>query len=386
MNGKFIPIMVDPRGRSRYFWVFREAKMNGSATGAGKDSTGFARAFLILLLVGITLLFLYVIRRFIMPALLAAITAALFYPLYRAVAERLGRPRLAATATTMLLVVVLLIPVAAFGYLAVDNLIALARMASRNVDVVVGWTQSAAAALQALPIFKNVQLDQLLNSTQLLRMIQGMDQRVLQSVGNVVGGAAQIILLVFIYLYCLYYFLKDGPGMIESVFDRIPLARQDKQTILGQFVSVTRATIKGTVVMGLLQGAIGGGTMAILGLRGSVLAGVMLFFLAAIPNFGAILVWLPASILLLAAGQPGRALVMLLVGGGLIASLDYVVRPRLIGNDTQVHSVLVLFGVLGGLAVFGIFGLIIGPIIVAIFVQIWQLYSQVFRNQLESGE
>jgi len=360
--------------------------MNGSATGAGKDSTGFARAFLILLLVGITLLFLYVIRRFIMPALLAAITAALFYPLYRAVAERLGRPRLAATATTMLLVVVLLIPVAAFGYLAVDNLIALARMASRNVDVVVGWTQSAAAALQALPIFKNVQLDQLLNSTQLLRMIQGMDQRVLQSVGNVVGGAAQIILLVFIYLYCLYYFLKDGPGMIESVFDRIPLARQDKQTILGQFVSVTRATIKGTVVMGLLQGAIGGGTMAILGLRGSVLAGVMLFFLAAIPNFGAILVWLPASILLLAAGQPGRALVMLVVGGGLIASLDYVVRPRLIGNDTQVHSVLVLFGVLGGLAVFGIFGLIIGPIIVAIFVQIWQLYSQVFRNQLESGE
>jgi predicted PurR-regulated permease PerM len=116
---------------------------------------------------------------------------------------------------------------------------------------------------------------------------------------------------------------------------------------------------------------------------GALIWGVLLVFLAAIPNFGAVLVWLPVSVGLFLQGDIVRGAVMVLLGGILVGLVDYLLRPRLIGDDIRIHEILVLFGVLGGLVVFGVFGLIIGPIVMAVFVQVWHIYAEIFRSELE---
>jgi predicted PurR-regulated permease PerM len=117
-----------------------------------------------------------------------------------------------------------------------------------------------------------------------------------------------------------------------------------------------------------------------------VVWGVLLFFLAAIPNFGAILIWLPAAIYLFITGAVLRGLLMVLLAGGLLGAVDYLLRPRLIQEDIRVHQLLVLFSVFGGLIVFGVFGLILGPIVIAVFVKMWEIYSELFHREIEAAE
>lgn len=354
-----------------------------AANGGGMRSLIFSRVSFVLILLGITVLFAFLVRRFVMPTLLAAITSALFAPLYRWMESRTKTPRVAASLTMVVVLLVFVIPIAAFGYLAVDNLIFQLERLNRNIADVERWVRDAVERLAPLPVFRRFDIEALIAGDRLLDSVSGLPSRVATGLGEVVSGIGNFLLLTFIYLYCLYFFLKDGDRMLDAVFDKVPLRRADKADILGKFVSVTRATIKGTLVIGLVQGAIGGSVMGILGVPGALIWGVLLVFLAAIPNFGAVLVWLPVSVGLFLQGDIVRGAVMVLLGGILVGLVDYLLRPRLIGDDIRIHEILVLFGVLGGLVVFGVFGLIIGPIVMAVFVQVWHIYAEIFRSELE---
>jgi predicted PurR-regulated permease PerM len=351
--------------------------------GGGTRSLIFSRVSFVLILLGITVVFAFLVRRFVMPTLLAAITSALFSPLYRWMERRTKTPRVAATITLVVILLVFVIPLAAFGYLAVDNLIFQLDRLNRNIGDVERLLREAIEQLAPLPVFRRFDIESLVAGDRLLDSVSGLPSRLASGVGELVSGIGNFLLLAFIYLYCLYFFLKDGDRMLEAVFDKVPMRRADKADILSKFVSVTRATIKGTLVIGLVQGAIGGAVMGILGVPGALVWGVLLVFLAAIPNFGAVLVWLPVSAGLFLQGDLVRGIIMVLLGGGLVGLVDYLLRPRLIGDDIRIHEILVLFGVLGGLVVFGVFGLIIGPIVMAVFVQVWHIYAEIFRSELE---
>jgi predicted PurR-regulated permease PerM len=147
-----------------------------------------------------------------------------------------------------------------------------------------------------------------------------------------------------------------------------------------RFISVTRAILKSTFVIGVIQGTIGGVAVFLLGLPAAILAGVLLLFLAIIPDIGAVFVWLPASVVLFVRGEYIGGVIMILVGLG-IAVVGYILRPRLIGDDIQIHQILVLIGVLGGIAVFGIFGFILGPILISLFVILWQMFREAMFEQ-----
>ena len=343
----------------------------------------FSRVSFVLILLGITILFAFLVRSFVMPTLLAAITSALFAPLYRWMERRIPRPRIAAGLTLGVILLVFVIPLGIFGYLAVDSLILQLERLNRNIAGIEQRARTFLEDISWLPVFRRLDLETLLDEGRLLDSLSGVPSRVASGVGDLLSGIGNFVLLAFIYLYCLYFFLKDGDRMLQTVFDKVPMRRADKNDLLGKFVSVTRATIKGTLVIGLFQGLIGGLVMAILGVPGALVWGVLLVFLAAIPNFGAVLIWLPVSVGLFLQGDPLRGALMVLLGGGLVGAVDYLLRPRLIGDDIRIHEILVLFGVLGGLVVFGVFGLIIGPIVMAVFVQLWSIYAEIFRSELE---
>ncbi len=152
--------------------------------------------------------------------------------------------------------------------------------------------------------------------------------------------------------------------------------------MIDKFVSVSRATIKGTLVIGVVQGALAGAALAVAGIPSAVFWGTVMAVLSIIPGIGTGLVWVPSAIYLAATGRWLAAVLLVVWCALVVGSVDNVLRPRLVGRDTQMHDLLILFSTLGGLLLFGIVGVIIGPIIAALFVTIWDLYGAVFKDLL----
>jgi predicted PurR-regulated permease PerM len=325
------------------------------------------------LLVGISAVFFLVVRRFILPTLLAAITAGIFWRPRTVLLTRTKIP--AALGSLLLTVIVLLIftlPLSGLVYLALANAIDLAQSIAGNEESIRGFIDQVIDAARTLPFLDGVELRRLLGVETLVGSLENLGTQLIRNTQQLVGNAASVGLLVFIYLYCLFFFFKDGEDMLLGLFDFIPFAKEEKDAVANKFISVTRAILKSTFIIGLIQGAVGGTFFLITGLEGAVLWGLVIMFFATIPNFGAILVWLPAALFLFFTGQIVDGVLMAAGAGGLITLVDYLLRPRLVKTDIQIHEILVLFGILGGLAAFGIFGLILGPIVAAIFVQTWR--------------
>jgi predicted PurR-regulated permease PerM len=173
-----------------------------------------------------------------------------------------------------------------------------------------------------------------------------------------------------------------GDVLLGKMLYFLPLRDEDEQLLLRRFTSVTRATIKGTLIIGLLQGLICGLAFAIAGIKGSVFWGTVMAAASIVPAFGTALVWVPALVILLLLGDFTGAIILGVLCGLVAGNLDNLIRPRLVGKDTEMHDLFVLFGTLGGIAMFGILGIIIGPIIAALFITIWELYGTAFRDYL----
>jgi predicted PurR-regulated permease PerM len=156
--------------------------------------------------------------------------------------------------------------------------------------------------------------------------------------------------------------------------------------MLAKFTEVTRATIKGTVVIGILQGGLAGLAFAVAGIQAAAFWGTIMAVLSIIPGIGSALVWLPASVILIAGGSYIKGAGLAVFCGVVVGSVDNLIRPRLVGKDTEMHDLLILFGTLGGILMFGMVGIILGPIIAALFVTVWEIYGEAFRDYLPKVE
>jgi len=185
-----------------------------------------------------------------------------------------------------------------------------------------------------------------------------------------------------VLLYTMYFFLTDGPVLLRAVLTYLPLAAEDKEHILTRFVSVTRATLKGTMLLGLLQGTLAGLAFWAVGIDGAIFWGTVMTLLSIIPDIGAALVWVPAVVILFVMGQTWQAVALGLFCAVVVSSIDNVLRPVLVGHDTQMHELLIFYSTLGGLLFFGAMGFILGPILAALFVTIWELFGAAFHSGL----
>ena len=192
-------------------------------------------------------------------------------------------------------------------------------------------------------------------------------------------GTLRGTVFFFLMLYLLFFFLRDGPRMLEALVRALPLGDQRERHLLGRFAEVSRATIKGTLVVGIVQGTIGGIAFAVLGIGAPVLWGTMMALLSILPAVGTALVWLPAAIFLIVSGQIVGGIALILVGVFVIGLVDNLLRPMLVGRDTRLPDYLILLSTLGGLAGFGLAGIIIGPIIAAFFMSVWQMAEKEFN-------
>ena len=214
-----------------------------------------------------------------------------------------------------------------------------------------------------------------------------------QSVGGVLvagasrigAGTAAFLLDLFVMLYAMFFFLRDGRKILERIFYYMPLNHEDEELVLQRFTSVTRATIKGTLVIGVIQGALAGIGFWVAGLDGAAFWGTIMAILSIVPGIGAALIWVPAVIYLFATGQTLPATLLLIWCAAVVGTVDNILRPMLVGKDAKMPDLLILVGTLGGLFLFGPIGFIVGPIVCGLFLTVWDIYGTTFRDVLASG-
>jgi predicted PurR-regulated permease PerM len=183
----------------------------------------------------------------------------------------------------------------------------------------------------------------------------------------------------------MYFFLTGGPALLRSVLAVLPLAEVDKARMLEKFVSVTRATLKGTILIGAMQGMLNGFAFWVVGIDGPIFWGTVMTVLSIIPGIGGALVWVPAAIILAVTGELARAIGLVAFCGIVVGTIDNVMRPRLVGRDTELHDLMIFFSTLGGLSLFGVTGFILGPLLAALFVTAWDMFGVTFQRELHEA-
>lgn len=332
-----------------------------------------------LLLVALTTAaFFALIKDFLMPVFWAAVLATVFHPLQQRYVDALrGRASAAALLTVATIVALVVLPLALLG-------LAMAREAMALQEQITSGALDVRAPLRFLqritPLVGGyldrfgVDLDRLAQqlSSAAVTVTQLLASRIVSLGQNVL----QFTVLLFLALYVLFFFLRDGHRLIGTIIRALPLGDLRERRLLARFAEVTRATIKGTLVVGVVQGAIGGVAFWALGIPGPVFWGAVMTVLSILPAVGAAVVWLPAAVILLSLGQVVKAIVLVAVGVFVIGLVDNLLRPILVGRDVGMPDYVVLLATLGGLAVFGISGFVIGPVIAGFFLTVWGMFAE----------
>ncbi len=195
-------------------------------------------------------------------------------------------------------------------------------------------------------------------------------------------GIVGSVLWIFVLFFTLFYFFLDGKQFVKKLMMLSPLKDAHEELLIEKFMSMARATLKGTFIIGSIQGSLGGIAFLIAGISSPMLWFVVMVFLSVIPALGAGLVIFPAAFIMFFLGHVWQGIFLLGVGL-VVTSIDNVLRPKLVGNDTQMHSLLIFFGTIGGMSVFGLIGFIVGPIILALALAMWEIYAYEFKAQLK---
>jgi len=341
----------------------------------------FRRGFVLLLVIGITAAFLWMVWAFVMTVVLAAILAGLFHGFYRRLHGLVGeRGWLAAMITVLFVLCVVVVPLALVLGLVASEALRLSTAVAPKVGEFVAHPNQLPTLLEKLPFYHHIEPYRAQILARGSELVGNLGRFAVSSISATTAGTASAILQFFILLYTLFFLLMDGPGLLRKMTSYLPLREAEKELVLDKFVSVTRATLRGTLVIGIVQGTLGGLSFWVAGIDGALFWGTMMVVLSVLPVVGGALVWVPAVIILAATGNWQSALGLTLFNALIVGSVDNVLRPRLVGRDTEMHDLMILFSTLGGIGAFGPMGFIIGPILAAVFMTSWEIFGTAFGD------
>ena len=308
------------------------------------------------------------------------VLAIVFAPLQRYLKSRFGqRPGIAALTTMLIIVFIVVIPM---GVVAA----ALLREAAGLYDMLQAgkldfslYFQQVAEALPQWVRSLMTRFDvETLTATQrkLAYGLQEASQFLATQILSICQSAVQLFINLGVMIYLLFFLLRDGEALFARIKKAVPLRADLQVALFDKFAAVVRATVKGDILVAMLQGALGGFIFWIVGIHAPVLWAVLMAFLSLLPAVGAAIVWLPVAIYLLAIGAVWQGLLLIAFGTFVIGLVDNVVRPILVGKDTKMPDYVVLISTISGLQIFGLNGFVLGPVIAAVFLTVWEIYSE----------
>jgi predicted PurR-regulated permease PerM len=338
------------------------------------------------LLVAVSLALGYILLPFYGAIMWGSIIALLFTPLYRWLVPRVGRRPTAAALLTMLIVLVIVVlPLALVAAALVSEAAAVyQRLQSGEINPAAYFH----GVFDALPNWVTAVLDRfgLVNFSTLQRRLTAALTEGIQFIASQTFSVGQntfeFVASVFITLYLSFFLIRDGNAVVHAIWETVPLAAEHKQALLEKFTTVVRATVKGNLLVAAIQGALGGLGFWVLGVGGALLWAVLMAFLSLLPAVGAGLVWLPVALYFLLAGALWKSLALVLYGVLVIGLVDNLLRPVLVGKDTGMPDYIVMITTLGGMAVFGINGFVLGPVIAGMFIAVWHIHTKTQADTL----
>jgi predicted PurR-regulated permease PerM len=341
------------------------------------------RAFFVALLVAVTIAFLWLIRSFLQPIFWAVALAIVVYPLHARLVSRLrGRNSLAAAVSVVAVVVTVILPLVGIGAAVTREGAALyERLDTGDLGVASLYERAERSMPRVAAALERFGIDPARLESQLSSAAVTASRYIASRALSIGQDTVRVTVFFFLMLYLLFFFLRDGPRLLEGLVRALPFGDERERHLLERFAEVSRATIKGTLVVGVAQGTIGGIAFAVLGIGAPVLWGVVMALLSILPAVGPALVWVPAAVVLIASGEIVTGIALILIGIFVIGLVDNLLRPILVGRDTRMPDYLILLSTLGGLAGVGLAGIIIGPIIAAFFLSIWQMAELEFKPE-----
>lgn len=332
------------------------------------------------LLVLVTLAFIAVLLPFYSAVFWAVVFAIIFFPLYTRLEAMLGGRRNGAAILSVLicLCLVILPGLAILSSLIQEGASLYQKISSGQIDL----SQMVDQVVSALPVFVQERLRSL-ETGGFAELRDRMSSSLMQG-GSFFAGRAltlgqstvEFFIAFGLMLYLLFFLFRDGRSLAKTVRDAAPLSNAHTTQFMAKFASVVRATVRGNIIIAIIQGAIGGFTFWMIGVQPALLWGVLMVFLSLVPAVGAALVWVPTAIYLAVTGAVFKAAIIVAVGVFVIGLVDNFLRPPLVGKETKLPDYVVLISTVGGISLFGVNGFVIGPLIAALFISAWSLFEK----------
>lgn len=332
----------------------------------------------------VTAAFIWLLLPFYGAVLWAVILAILFNPLQRWLERGLGgRSGLAAAISLLACICIVVIPGALIlSSLAQEATSLYGRISSREFDLANTMEQIRGALpsfiLDGLASFNLGSFEEI--QARLTSLLGQAAQTIATRLVSIGQGTAQLFISLGVMLYVLFFLFRDGTTLAAKIRKASPLSAHHTDYIFGKFSAVVKATVKGNVIIAAIQGAIGGVTFWFLGIQGALLWGVLMAVLSLLPAVGSFLVWGPVAAYLLLSGAYLQGAILIAVGVLVISLIDNLLRPPLVGKGTRLPDYVVLVSTLGGIALFGMNGFVIGPLIAALFIAVWSLFTDDRRH------
>ncbi len=341
------------------------------------------KSILLVLVLLISVLFLNMIRQFLMPMFMAGLFSAMLCPVHRRLTAKIGgRENLASLLVIIAIIFLVLAPLSILIGVVVGQAISVSQSVTPWVQAFIHEPTAITAYMEKFPYYHEILPYRAVIIEKAGMVVGNISSFLINSLSSVTKLTVNAVFSSVIMLYVMFYFLTMGDVLLSKILYFLPLQDRDEQLLLRRFTSVTAATLKGTLIIGATQGVICGLAFALAGIQGPVFWGTIMAVLSIIPVVGSAIVWLPALVILALQGDFVGVGILAVLCGAIVGNLDNVLRPRLVGKDTEMHDLFVFFGTLGGISMFGMLGIILGPIIAALFITIWEIYGKAFEAYL----
>jgi predicted PurR-regulated permease PerM len=322
-----------------------------------------------------------ILKPFLSPIAWAVVSAIVFYPLYAFILRRVPWKSLASFITVIIIVTVIIGPFSYFIVLLVAELNHLsAYLASGQLSTLKDALQhpSVSSIINRMTGTFGISEAEIDASIvdYLSRFGKELLSQVTRGAGNLIGLAVNFIFMIF----SIFFMFKDGSTFLQKIRDYMPFSEEEKSLLAAQMRDIVISTIYGGVLVAIAQGIIGGIAFSVLGIPSPVLWGFAISIASFVPLIGSMAVWGPAVVYLFAHGAVANAFALFFIGLFGISMIDYLLRPIIIGSRTKMHVLVILFSVLGGIQLFGLIGLVMGPLVLAVFVSVIKIFRKVESN------
>ncbi|HWR84259.1 MAG TPA: AI-2E family transporter [Candidatus Deferrimicrobium sp.] len=333
-------------------------------------------------------LFYKILIPFFAPITWAAVFVITFFPIFQRLKTKVKSGGLAAVLMCLAILVLILGPV---GYLFVALVNEAADAVTRVnalyesgrlkelLAVNLPWVDAAKARLSQYYDLSKINIDQLFSDG-----IGRVSSLVFSQTSSLIANAAKAVFYFILMLFTMFYFFKDGQGIVDRLKRLMPLPPEQVHLIFGQLRDLVQATMYGGVVVALIQGILGGTLFAIVGIPSAVFWGAIMAFLSIIPVLGAFIIYIPAGIVLAAGGAYIKGIIVVVIGTVLISQVDNILRPVLVSGKTTMHPLMLFFSMLGGVAFFGLLGMVVGPLVAAVFMTLLRIFELRLQTQTEA--